>query len=322
VSPSRSSKKPSPAPLAELPGPLALLFDLDGTLVDTVNLRIAAWTEALRRYGIEVNRGRLASYIGSDGRWLAEEMGRAAGREVERAQAEEIDGVSGALFDELNTSPAPLPGARELLTALEESLLPFAIATSSMPGQVAASVQALRLPSPPQITDGSHVEHAKPEPDLLLAAASELGVAPERCWYVGDSTWDMTAAARAAMVGVGVTTGASGAPRLLSAGATTVVPSLTLLLYELHKRGLVGRIQPMAADGSTRAAVDEGLDADDIPPGWQLSIDEELDTQLAHAIKYRRQRERRERLEAEEEAHRAARTQSLTRRAIERLLGR
>jgi HAD superfamily hydrolase (TIGR01509 family) len=242
MTPNRPAEHSSAAPaLARLDAPEALLFDLDGTLVDTVHLRIAGWQEALRRFGIDVPRERIAGFIGSDGRWLAREMGRAVGRQMEWAESDEIDRLSGALFDELNAAPQLLPGARELLTALEESRLTFAIATASQPGQVAVSVAALGLPSPLPITDASHVEHAKPEPDLLLAAAAQLGVEPARCWYVGDSTWDMMAAARAGMVGVGVTTGTADAEALLETGASVALASLVDLLAELERRGLAGR---------------------------------------------------------------------------------
>jgi HAD superfamily hydrolase (TIGR01509 family) len=122
------------------------------------------------------------------------------------------------IFDELNVSPATLPGATELLTILEASSLTFAIATASQPGQVAVSVAALRLPVPPRIIDAGHVEHAKPAPDLLLVAAEQVGVAPGRCWYVGDSAWDMMAGAAAGMPAVGVTTGATDAADLRRPG--------------------------------------------------------------------------------------------------------
>jgi beta-phosphoglucomutase-like phosphatase (HAD superfamily) len=240
MSQSMPPNSPPGAPtLADLLAPAALLFDLDGTLVDTVQHRIEAWSEALRRAGIATDRARLGGYIGSDGRWLAAEMARQQGRDLDYAETEELDRVSGALFDELNATPAPLPGAIELLTALERSRVTFAIATSSRPGQVAVSVGSLMLPSPPPITDGSHVANAKPEPDLLLASAAQLGVAPEGCWYVGDSTWDMTASVRAKMIAIGVTTGAVGAAELFAAGATVVVASLTELLAELRRRGAV-----------------------------------------------------------------------------------
>ena len=236
----RSNQTAGARILADLEQPAALLFDLDGTLVDTVQRRIDSWAEAFRRAGLIVDRARLAPYMGSDGRWLAREVAREAGRDLDYAGMEELDRVSGAIFDELNATPIPLPGATELLTACGESHLVFAIATSSRPGQVTASVAALCLPVPPPITDGSHVANAKPEPDLLLASAAQLGIRPERCWYVGDSKWDMMASLRAKMVAIGVTSGAVDAEGLISAGAAVAVASLTELLVELQRRGLVG----------------------------------------------------------------------------------
>ena len=225
--------------LDRLPEPAAILFDLDGTLVDTVPVRIAAWCRALEAAGIPADPKRMGGYIGSDGRWLASEFARAAGRVLDYAESEELDHVAGAIFNDLNVSPAPLPGATALLTALEESGLPFAIATSSRPAQVSVSVAALRLPSPPPITDGSHVAKAKPAPDLLLASAAQIGVSPERCWYVGDSTWDMQAAVAAGMVAIGVPSGAVDAGVLLGAGANATVGTLQDLLVELRRRGLL-----------------------------------------------------------------------------------
>jgi HAD superfamily hydrolase (TIGR01509 family) len=229
----------SPSPtLRDLPAPKAILFDLDGTLVDTVHLRIEAWQEALLQHGVATDRDRLAGLIGSDGRRLAREISREAGREFDEAEAKVVDDLSGAIFDQLNATPAPLPGATDVLSALELSHLTFAIATSSLPGQVVASVKSLALPAEPPIVDGSHVTHAKPAPDLLLAAATQLGVTPERCWYVGDSTWDMIASAAAGMIGIGVTTGAADSDALTAAGASVTIESLTALLAELRRRGL------------------------------------------------------------------------------------
>ncbi len=225
--------------LAALPEPRALLFDLDGTLVDTVHLRIEGWHRALRESGIDVGEDLIARYIGSDGRWLAREMAKAAGREIDYAESDRIDGLSGSIFDSLNTNPQPLPAARELLSALEASGFTFAIVTASQPGQVAGSVAALRLPRDPRIVDASHVEHAKPEPDLLLEGAAQLKLAPGDCWYVGDSTWDMMAAVRAEMTGLGVATGTVDAADLTEAGAAAAIGGLDVLLEDLRRRDLL-----------------------------------------------------------------------------------
>ena len=225
--------------LANLPAPEALLFDLDGTLVDTVRVRAEGWRLAFAKFGLAIDEASVLRYIGSDGRWLAGEVGRANGLELDWAARDELDRDAGDFFDRLNVSPTPLPGAPELLTLLEASNLTFAIATASQAGQVAVSVASLRLPAPPPIVNGSHVEHAKPAPDLLLAAAAQIGVAPERCWYVGDSEWDMMASVAAKMPAIGVTTGAMDAAVLTSVGASAVIGGLPSLRDELRRRGLI-----------------------------------------------------------------------------------
>ncbi len=209
------------------PRPEAVIFDLDGTLVDTVETRIAAWLGVFAEAGIPARRDQVAPKIGADGRRLAREVAAEAGTPVSDARAEEIDQRSGEIYDDLNREPRPLPGAGTLLASLTDAGTAWAIATSSRREQVAASVSALRLPEPPRIIDGSHVEHAKPAPDLLLRAAEELGVSPDRCWYVGDSPWDMRAAVAAGMVAIAVTAGAavSGAA-LREAGAARVLATL------------------------------------------------------------------------------------------------
>lgn len=212
------------------PSPDAIVFDLDGTLVDTVDDRIEAWAAAFAERSIPVTRDRLEPMIGMDGRRLAREVAGAAGRALTDAEVEELDRRSGELFDERNRDPRPLPGARELLRRLDAAGVTWAIATSSRPEQVARSVAALGLGHEPRIVDGSRVENAKPAPDLLLLAAGELGTAPEATWYVGDSTWDMQASVAAGMPGIGVLAGAAvDADALLRAGARQVVPTLDQL---------------------------------------------------------------------------------------------
>lgn len=219
--------------MPSLPRPSAVLFDLDGTLVDTVPTRIAAWRQALAEHGVAADGDLLASMIGIDGRQLAREVAEASGVPMRIERAAEVDARHGEIYQVLNTDPTPLPGVAELVFALEEMGVPWAIATSSgNAGQVTASVAALRLAEEPTIVDGSHVEHAKPEPDLFLEAAKRLRVEePSRCWCVGDATWDMAAAVAAGMVPVGITAGSAVDARALRmAGAVVVVPTLADLL--------------------------------------------------------------------------------------------
>jgi len=213
--------------IARMPLPEAVVFDLDGTLIDTVETRIAAWLDALAEAGLPTTREHLAPLIGLDGRRLARDIAALVGAPIDDARAEAIDRRSGELYERLNQAPRPLPGVRELVDAIEARHLRWAIATSSRKDQVATSVAALGLDVEPMIVDASHVEHAKPEPDLLLLAADQLGVEPARCWYVGDSTWDMIAAVAAGMIPIGVTAGAAvDEAALREAGAPVVVESL------------------------------------------------------------------------------------------------
>ena len=213
-----------------LPRPDGLIFDLDGTLVDTVSARIDGWVEALEAAGIAATHEVIAPMIGMDGKRLAREVAGSVGRELTEEETETIDRAAGAAFDRRNTQPRVLPGVREALAAIEAAGLRWVIATSSREEQVTMSVAALGLAKAPEITDGSHVEHAKPAPDLLLLAAKRLGVPPSRCWAIGDSTWDMRATVAAGMTAIGVTAGSAvAAEALAEAGASLVLATLAEL---------------------------------------------------------------------------------------------
>lgn len=228
---------PQHGPSHQLPLPRALLFDLDGTLVDTVGVRIAAWEQALDEAGLPTSRERLAPLIGLDGKRLAREIAALAGAPIDDDRADAIDRRSGEIHARLNVSPRPLPGVRRLIAELDRRSISWAIATSSRKEQVAGSVAALGLPGEPVIVDASHVEHAKPEPDLLLFAARELKVEPAACWYVGDSTWDMVSAVAAGMIAIGVTAGSAvDAAALAGAGGATVVKTLDDLAALIESR--------------------------------------------------------------------------------------
>jgi HAD superfamily hydrolase (TIGR01509 family) len=224
-------------PLARLPLPRAVLFDLDGTLVDSVEIRISAWEQTLAAAGLATDRATLAPLIGLDGKRLAREIAALAGAPIDDARSEEIDRASGESYERLNTAPRPLPGIGPLIAELERRGITWAIATSSRKEQVGTSVDALGLAREPTIVDASHVKHAKPEPDLLLLAAAQLGVDPAACWYVGDSTWDMVSAVAAGMLAIGVTAGSAvDTATLAGAGAAAVVETLDDLAEALERR--------------------------------------------------------------------------------------
>lgn len=213
--------------IQRLPRPGAVLFDLDGTLVDTVSLRIDAWERTFTEFGLPVDRDRLSPLIGLDGRRLAHEVAALHGDQIDDQRSEVIDRRSGEIYKGLNLAPRPLPGVARVVAAIERGGIAWAIATSSRAAQVATSVAALGLGHKPLIVDASHVAHAKPEPDLLLYAARQLGMHPASCWYVGDSTWDMVSAVAAGMLAIGVTAGSAvDAATLTGAGAAAVVRTL------------------------------------------------------------------------------------------------
>ena len=211
----------------DLPQPDAVIFDLDGTLVDTVETRINAWLQTFEEIGIATSRDELVPLIGLDGKRLAREVAALRGRPIDAERSEVIDKRCGEIYEDLNRDPRPLPGVRRLFDTIDARGLKAAIATSSRKEQVKRSVDALGLAREPTIIDASHVEHAKPEPDLLLRAAEELGVDPSRAWYVGDSTWDMVAAVAATMIPLAVTAGSVVSREALEgAGAAVVVETL------------------------------------------------------------------------------------------------
>ena len=225
------------ASIDEIPLPSAVLFDLDGTLVDTVERRISSWEQALAAAGLPTDRDRLAPLIGLDGKRLASEVAALAGKPIDEGRAEEIDRHSGEIYERLNVAPRPLPGLGRLVVELDRRDIRWAIATSSRKDQVGTSVDALGLPAEPTIVDASHVKHAKPEPDLLLLAAEQLDIAPAACWYVGDSTWDMVSALAAGMIAVGVTAGSAiDAATLRGAGAAAVVETLDQIAQSIETR--------------------------------------------------------------------------------------
>jgi HAD superfamily hydrolase (TIGR01509 family) len=210
--------------------PQAILFDLDGTLVDTVGVRVESWLEVFADFGIHVDRDYLAPLIGTDGKLLARMGAEHTGVALAPGGDADIERLAGERFAELNQAPRPLMGAAATLSHLDAVGMPWAIATSSRPEEAVASVGSLGLAHQPLVIDGSDVEHAKPAPDLLIKGAHRLDVAPGAAWYVGDSRWDMLAAVAAGMTAVGIASGATSEPDLASAGAAMTFPDLARFL--------------------------------------------------------------------------------------------
>ncbi|HLZ94187.1 MAG TPA: HAD family hydrolase [Candidatus Dormibacteraeota bacterium] len=225
-------------PAAIRTGRPALLFDLDGTLVDSVYQHVLAWREALAAEGIDLSVWRIHRRIGMSGglflRALDRELGERIGAEqAERLQRLHAEGVLRRL-DEIR----PLPGARELLRKLSAMKVPWAVATSGYRRTALRLVAGLGVPKNTPVVTRDEVPFAKPNPDLFLAAARRLRVPPASCFVVGDSVWDMLAARRAGALGVGLLSGGYGKDELAEAGTYRVYDDPADLLAHLDELGI------------------------------------------------------------------------------------
>ena len=201
----------------------ALIFDLDGTLVDTVYAHVFAWQRALAEEGMPIDGWRIHRRIGMSGGLFTRAVAREVGRELSREETEAIQARHGRVFQELLPDRRPLPGAVELLADLRRRRgIVHGIATSGRRPEIDLSLDALGVADETVVIDRGDVARAKPEPDLFLACAAALGVAPEDCYVVGDAVWDLLAARRARMLSIGLLSGGYGADELMSAGAFRV----------------------------------------------------------------------------------------------------
>ena len=216
----------------------ALLLDLDGTLVDSVYQHALAWHKSLELSGIELSVWRIHRRIGMSGGLLAESLARETGRDLSETEASEIKHAHGRLFAEHRGDVRPLPGARELVRHLTKMRIPWAVATSGPLATAGPLLQLLDLPPGVPIITRDDVEHAKPNPDLWLAAAARLDVPIESAIAVGDSVWDLLAARRARALGVGLLSGGYGQEELERAGAYRVYEDAADLLLHIDELGI------------------------------------------------------------------------------------
>ncbi|MDB4966296.1 MAG: HAD-superfamily hydrolase, subfamily variant 3 [Myxococcales bacterium] len=216
----------------------ALLFDLDGTLVDSVYQHVLAWREALEALDIELAVWRIHRRIGMSGGLLVHALLHETGRSVTAEEAAELQRVHTAAYLRQAGQVRPLPGACELLRHLRRIGVPFAIATSGRLDSAGPALALLGADAATPIITRDRVQHAKPDPDLFLAAAEQLGVAITSCWVVGDSVWDLLAAQRARALGIGVLSGGYGRDELVQAGAYRVYDDPADLLHHLDEVGV------------------------------------------------------------------------------------
>ena len=216
----------------------AFLFDLDGTLVDSVYQHVLAWREALERAGIRLAVWRIHRRIGMSGGLLINALLRETGRPVTQEESERIRKYHAEAYARLVDQVRPLRGARELLGYLSEAKVPWAIATSGWRESAAPALEMLGVSDRAIVITRDQVQYAKPDPDLFLAAAERLGVPIGNSVVLGDSVWDLLAAQRARALGVGLLSGGYGADELINAGAYRVYDDPGDLLEHLDEVGV------------------------------------------------------------------------------------
>ncbi len=217
---------------------LAFLFDLDGTLVDSVYQHVLAWREATQAAGIELPVWRIHRQIGMSGGLMLNALSRETGRQVSRKDVENIQRVHAESYGKQAPSLRLLPGTQELLDTLANHRVPHAIATSGRMHSARHALTLLKLHDKVPVITRDDVRFAKPDPDLFLAAGKRLKVPMSRCVIVGDSVWDMLAARRAFALSVGLLSGGYGQEELERAGAYRVYQDPADLLRHLDEVGV------------------------------------------------------------------------------------
>jgi HAD superfamily hydrolase (TIGR01549 family) len=217
---------------------MAFVFDLDGTLVDSVYQHVLAWREALETEGIELAVWRIHRRIGMSGGLFANMLLRETAEDLSAERIDRLQRRHAEAYNRVSRDIRPLPGARALLTTLTDGGIPWAIATSgrmetARPVLENLGVDFARTP----VVTRDQVRFAKPDPDLFLAAAERLGVGVEAASVVGDSVWDMLAARRARTLGIGLLSGGYGMEELERAGAYRVYEDPADLLKHLDEVG-------------------------------------------------------------------------------------
>ncbi len=215
----------------------ALIFDLDGTLVDTVYAHVFAWQQAFAEAGLGLDGWRIHRRIGMSGGLATRAAVRELGRELDEAQIQHIQRRHGEIYRQILPERRPLPGAIELLRYLRERGIAHGIATSGRRPEINASLDALQVPDDLVVVERGEVSRAKPDPALFLRAAELLGRPPGECYVVGDAVWDLLAARRAGMLGIGVLSGGYGEDELIRSGAYRVYRDAADLLRSLYELG-------------------------------------------------------------------------------------
>jgi HAD superfamily hydrolase (TIGR01509 family) len=216
----------------------SFLFDLDGTLIDSVYQHVLGWREALAGLGINLSVWKIHRRIGMSGGLFVNALARELDTPLDPEILQALPKLHQDGFLRHYDTVQPLPGATELLSTLTEQGVPWAIATSGVERYANLAREMLHLPDDTVFITRDQVRHAKPDPDLFLTAAERLGVDIRDSIVVGDSVWDLLAARRARALGVGFLSGGYGREELIYSGAYRVYEDPLDLLRHLDEVGV------------------------------------------------------------------------------------
>jgi HAD superfamily hydrolase (TIGR01509 family) len=216
----------------------AFLFDLDGTLVDSVYQHVLSWQAALEKAGIDLSNWRIHRRVGMSGGLVVNAFTRETGHPLSAEDVARLQRLHTEAYLTQAAQVRPLPGARDLLATLSKLSVPWAIATSSTREGARSSIEMLGVGPEVPVVTRDQVTHGKPDPDLFLTAAERLGADITGCVVVGDSVWDLLAARRAGALGVGLLSGGYGEDDLVRAGAYRVYQDPADLLRNIDEVGV------------------------------------------------------------------------------------
>ena len=219
----------------------AILFDLDGTLIDSVYEHVIAWAASLRSVGIVVPNWKIHRRIGMNGESMVRQLLREPNVRQRSVRVEPLEKKHDVAFKKATSTIRLLPGARELLRYLSRSGIRWAIATTGSRKQTTSLLKGLKVPEPSVVVTGDDVTKAKPSPDVFVLASKRLNIPIENCIVVGDSPWDMLAAGRRRALGVGVLTGGYSKGELEESGAFRVYADPADILLHIEDLGIAGK---------------------------------------------------------------------------------
>lgn len=214
----------------------SFIFDLDGTLTDSVYQNVAAWKEALDSEDIALAMWRIHRKIGMSGGLMLKSLSRETGLDINAKQAERLSEKHAQAYERLQGQIIALPGAVDLLESLTDANIDWCIATSGGTDTARINLKALGLDLDEiKIITRDDVKYGKPDPDLFLAASRRMDVAIEECLVIGDAVWDMLAARRCKATGIGLLSGGYDISELERAGALRVYEDPLDLLNHLDE---------------------------------------------------------------------------------------